>query len=62
MDRLGRFLDLVHTAGGIRVPPAWSDELRKALADGLVRVGWGGGIEITDAGRDELRARSTLSK
>jgi hypothetical protein len=53
-DRLKNFLALVR-AGGWRSPtPTWNEELRSALSDGLVKVGWGGVLELTDVGRSDL--------
>ena len=50
--RLHKFLRMVPGMGN--VPPNWNFELQKALADSLVRVGFGGKLELTDAGRQEL--------
>lgn len=44
------FLSLVPLAGWRDVPRVWSEQFREALSGGLVKVGWGGVIELTDAG------------
>lgn len=45
------FLTLVPLAGWRKeVPPPWRDSFREALSNGLVKVGWGGRIELTDLG------------
>ncbi len=36
------------------VPKARANDLRRALSNNLVRVGFGGLIELTQSGRDEL--------
>jgi len=55
------FLALVPLAGWRRsVPPTWRDELREALSGGLVKVGWGGIIELTETGDAAVaKSRST---
>lgn len=53
--RLINFLKVVRTARWRQVPKAWHGQLRVALSENLVRVGWGGVIELTDAG--EIAAR-----
>lgn len=49
--RLLMFLDLVPTANWHQPPAVWGEQLRAALSDGLVTVGWGGVLKLTDAGR-----------
>lgn len=56
MDRMKKFLNLV-TGTNWRQPPAvWNEELRTALSNGLVKVGWGGILEVTGEG-DIVRDR-----
>lgn len=53
--QLEKFLSVV--AEGVfrnRVPAAWNAEMRAALSDDLVKVGFGGILELTKAGRDVL--------
>jgi hypothetical protein len=53
MDRLAKFLSLVPSARwrSRTVPAAWSNEVRAALSDDLIKIGFGGAIELTEAGR-----------
>ena len=53
MERLVNFLALVRNGSfsNDRPPSVWSAEYREALSASLVRIGWGGRIELTDAGR-----------
>lgn len=53
-----KFLDLVRVAGwhGDSVPKVWHKEMREALSGDLIRVGFGGVIELTTAGREALAA------
>lgn len=52
MTKMQKFLELVETAGWrIKVPPNWSNELQSSLSNGLVRVGFGGKIELTPKGQ-----------
>lgn len=53
-DRMPHFLKALNGAGWRYVPHVWNEELRRALSDNLVRVGWGGVLELTDAGRAAL--------
>lgn len=54
-DRLRQFLSLVPNANWRGQPPAvWNEQLREALSDGLVTVGFGGLLSLTDAGRTAL--------
>ncbi len=56
-EKLAKFLKLVPGASW-RMPPAvWNEQLRRALSDHLVTVGFGGVLELTSAGR----ARITVS-
>jgi hypothetical protein len=54
--QLAKFLSVVGQGPGWRngVPAVWNDEMRAALGDDLVKVGFGGVIELTKAGRDVL--------
>lgn len=59
-DRLRQFLSLVPNANwrGRGHPPAvWNEQLREALSDNLVTVGFGGLLKLTDAGRAALEAK-----
>lgn len=53
MDRLAKFLNLVPGARwrSRTVPAVWSGEVREALGDDLIKIGFGGVIELTEAGR-----------
>lgn len=51
MDMMTRFLARVPSANWRTPPDVWNVELRKALNNGLVTVGWGGILKLTDAGR-----------
>lgn len=54
-EKLVKFLKVAKTARWRDVPKVWNEQLRAALGDNLVRVGWGGVIELTAAG--EIAAR-----
>lgn len=58
-ESLTKFLKIVPCANWRHVPAVWSDQLRLALSDGLVTVGWGGVLKLTDEGR--LRTKSESS-
>jgi hypothetical protein len=45
------FLNLVATSNWRMPPAAWNKPFREALNEGLVTVGWGGVLKLTDAGR-----------
>jgi hypothetical protein len=49
-DRLTEFLRLVRVARWRGAPHNWSIELRQALNDDLVSVGFGGLLKLTDKG------------
>jgi len=49
-EKLIRFLELVHGGAWRDPPPVWNEQLRRALSDGLVTVGWGGVLKLTDEG------------
>lgn len=50
-----KFLTIVRDAGWRtttnRVPRVWAEEYREALSGKLVRIGFGGSIELTDEGK-----------
>lgn len=52
-DRLTKFLQIVFTSRmrSGAVPKVWAVEYRQALSDGLVSIGWGGVLDLTDEGR-----------
>lgn len=51
-DRLLIFLDLIPTSRWSQPPTVWGPQLREALSEGFVSVGWGGILKLTDAGRE----------
>lgn len=53
-EKLAKFLKLVPGASWQMPPPVWNEQLREALNDHLVTVGWGGVLELTSAGRARL--------
>lgn len=53
-DRLCEFLSRVTAARWRRVPKTWNDEFRQSLNDNLVTIGWGGVIQLADAGKEKL--------
>lgn len=50
-EKLSRFLKIVPSANWRHVPEVWGEQFRRALSDNLVKVGWGGWIELTESGR-----------
>lgn len=59
MDRLLNFLAAVKSAGwraSNEMPPVWNAELREAMSDNFIKIGFGGSIELTKAGREALAA------
>ena len=56
MTRTTKFLYVCQTAKWHSVPRTWATEFRDALSGGLVRVGFGGIIELTSAGHRALEA------
>jgi hypothetical protein len=51
-EKLTKFLTLVPNANWRgNTPQTWSIQLRQSLSDGLVAVGFGGVLMLTDAGR-----------
>lgn len=55
-DRLAEFLEIVSGGGWRDVPRIWNEQIRAALSDDLIKIGWGGVLEITDAGKARLTA------
>lgn len=53
-EQLIKFLKLVPSAHWRDVPKCWNEQLRAALSDRLVKVGWGGIIELTATALDIL--------
>jgi hypothetical protein len=53
-DRLADFLRLVRSQDWRDPPAIWNEQLRRALSDGLVTVGWGGVLKLTEAGKQSL--------
>jgi hypothetical protein len=54
-EKLTKFLSLVPSANWRgNTPQVWNVQLRTSLSDGLVAVGFGGVLVLTDAGRAEL--------
>lgn len=51
-NELRNFLGLVksETFRSGSVPRIWNLEYRKALSDGLISIGWGGKLGLTDEG------------
>lgn len=59
-ERLRQFLTLVPNANwrGCGQPPAvWNEQLREALAEHFVTIGFGGLLKLTDAGRAVLQSK-----
>lgn len=55
MSETVKLLRILKGAGWTSVPPAWRDELRRALTTGIVTVGFGGVLKLTEAGEAMLR-------
>jgi hypothetical protein len=53
-EELIRFLKLVPSARWRKVPEGWNEQFRAALSERLVKVGWGGIIELTATALDLL--------
>jgi hypothetical protein len=58
MDRTEKFLRLVADGYMRKASAQWAAEVRSALSDGLVTVGFGGALQLTDAGRERLKANA----
>lgn len=55
-EKLIKFLKLVPSARWRDVPKVWNEQLRAALSDDFIKIGWGGVIELTDAGKTAARS------
>ena len=53
-QKLREFLRLVPGAGWRRPPPVWNEQLRAALSEGYIKIGFGGGLQLSEAGRMAL--------
>ena len=53
-DRLLDFLKMVPHAHWRQPPFVWGEQLRRAMSENLVMVGWGGILKLTDAGHDAV--------
>ena len=54
-ETMKKFLERVQSANWIQPPPKiWNRQYREALSEGFVKVGWGGRLALTDAGRTAL--------
>jgi hypothetical protein len=53
-DKLKTFLELVPNANWRQPPAVWNEQIREALSDQLVTIGWGGVFKLTDRGRERL--------
>jgi hypothetical protein len=54
-ERLLRFLRLVHTSRWSKPPSVWGDQVRASVSNGLVTVGFGGILKLTEAGRAAIK-------
>ena len=61
-EKLIEFLQRVPSARWRNVPKGWSEQFRTALSDRLVKVGWGGIIELTASALDALPHLSSRSE
>jgi hypothetical protein len=59
-EKLTKFLGLVPGANWHQPPQVWGEQLRQALSAGLVTVGFGGVLKLTDAGREAAKLRYRL--
>jgi hypothetical protein len=50
-EKLKKFLELVPNASWRRPPPVWNEQLRAALSEGYIKVGFGGGLQLSEAGK-----------
>jgi len=55
-EKLIRFLKAADGARWSHVPSVWLEQLRTALNENLVKVGWGGIIELTETGKIAKRS------
>lgn len=58
-DRLRDFLLLVRNQDWRNPPAVWNEQLREALSDHLVTIGWGGVLKLTDAGKTRANGQSS---
>jgi hypothetical protein len=49
-EKLREFLDIAATANWRHVPTVWGPQLREALSESFIKVGWGGVIQLTVLG------------
>jgi hypothetical protein len=54
-ENLLRFLRLVPTARWEQAPRIWGEQIRRALNDGLVKVGGRNILTLTDAGKAAIK-------
>jgi len=62
VSTVAKFLDLVPTARWRQPPSVWNEALRVALSDGLIRVGFGGILMLTEKGRKVRAAKIGVAK
>jgi len=55
-EKLIKFLGIVNVMGWRQPPKVWNEQLRQALADQLVTVGFGGRLKLTDAGHEARKS------
>lgn len=60
-DQMRKFLTLVQTARWTRAPRVWNPQLREAIGNRHIKVGFGGVLEITDEGRQALAVEPVRS-
>lgn len=53
--KLTEFLRVVKSSGRNIPNHVWGEEKRSALSDNLIKIGWGGVLELTDLGRAALK-------
>lgn len=53
-ERMVKFLRALRHARWTNVPPVWFAELRHAMNEGWVTVGWGGVLELTESAKTLL--------
>jgi hypothetical protein len=39
------------------MPPTWNEQLREAMSENFISIGFGGLLKLTDAGRAALEAK-----
>jgi hypothetical protein len=49
-DRLREFLDVTSTANWKQPPRVWAPQLREALSESYVKIGFGGVLQLTVLG------------